>query len=81
MRLLDLPFDLQVRAGETGAAHRVRSLGRGERLILKILFAPQGAERVPEYGEALGRAIRMRAPRRRAAGGRSRPGSGRRRDA
>lgn len=37
---------LLVRAGEAGARHRVRELKRGERTIVKMVFAERGAERM-----------------------------------
>ncbi len=38
-----------VRAGDAGARHRVRMLRRGERTILKLVFASAGAERSDEF--------------------------------
>ena len=43
---------LLVRAGESGARHRVSELKRGERLILKMVFAPSGSERAAGFLEA-----------------------------
>ena len=43
---------LLVRAGETGARHRVSELKRGERLILKMVFVPAGSERASGFLEA-----------------------------
>ena len=43
---------LLVRAGESGARHRVSELKRGERLILKMVFAPAGSERAAGFLDA-----------------------------
>ena len=40
---------LLVRAGPTGARHRVSELKRGERLILKMVCAPEGSERLDAF--------------------------------
>lgn len=40
---------LLVRAGPTGARHRVRTLQRGERTIIKMVFSAPGSERLPEF--------------------------------
>ena len=40
---------LLVRAGPTGARHRVRTLQRGERTIVKMVFSAPGSGRLPEF--------------------------------
>ena len=40
---------LLVRAGETGARHRVEHLRHGERTIVKMVFANPAAERLPRF--------------------------------
>jgi hypothetical protein len=44
---------LLVRAGESGARHRVQTLRRGERTILKMVWAPEGAERAEAFDSHL----------------------------
>lgn len=68
---------LLVRGGETGAAHRVTPLRRGERTILKMVWTVPGSPARPALTDHLDSLPGLRRrDRRRVVGGRSRSGGG-----
>jgi hypothetical protein len=71
---------LLVRAGESGARHRVSELKRGERLILKMVFAPSGSERAAGFLEATAKLHGVSPKSARALAGGSASKRGRRED-
>ena len=59
---------LLVRAGDTGAAHRVTPLRRGERTILKMVWTVPGAAPLPAFFDHLDSLPGLRKSARRGAG-------------